>query len=182
MSGKMSLFDRVSASMETLIMTRLVPRDNPGPVFRRLFKIPLLFYRLGLPPSGRYFLLLTTTGRKSGRLRRTPLEYHNEEGSSCPVIMAGWGGNTDWCKNIRANPLVQVQIGRRSFAARAEALTDAEVAAWLAVVLKINPNSAGMWSRWAGEPVSADNPAGLLRAAHSFPSFRLIALQGEGLH
>jgi hypothetical protein len=29
-------------------MTRLVPKDNPGPIFKRLFKTPIFFYRIGL--------------------------------------------------------------------------------------------------------------------------------------
>jgi deazaflavin-dependent oxidoreductase (nitroreductase family) len=155
-----------------------VPKDSPGPLFKWFFKLPIFFYRIGLPMFGGFILLLTTTGRKSGKPRFTPLEYRREDGTGCPVIMAGWGGNTDWKRNILADPHVQVQMGRRKYAAVAEPLSDAEVAAWLAEVLRLNPRSSRIWSRWAGELVSLDDPAGLLRAAVHFPSFRLLPADG----
>jgi hypothetical protein len=37
--------------------------------------------------------------------------------------------------------------------------------------------SERIWSRWAGEPVRADVPESLLRAAEFFPSFRLKSLE-----
>jgi deazaflavin-dependent oxidoreductase (nitroreductase family) len=162
-------------------MTRLVPADSPSPAFKWLFKIPVLFYGLGLPLSGDFILLLTTTGRKSGRPRHTPVEYRREPAARHYIVVAGWGGNTDWKKNIEANPHVFVQAGRRKFAAVAEPLSDAEVANWLAETVRINPMSAGIWSRWAGEPVTAVRPDSFLRAARYFPSFRLISKPRDGI-
>jgi len=170
---KLTLFERSILRAEHLIMTRLVPADKPGPVFRWLFKTPVIFYRIGLPLFGDFVLLLTTTGRKSGKLRYTPVEYRCEPGTGDFIVMAGWGGNTDWRKNIEANPHVLVQAGRRKFKAVAERLTDREVADWLAETVRVNPRSADIWSRWAGEPVTLDRPESLLNAARYFPSFRL---------
>jgi deazaflavin-dependent oxidoreductase (nitroreductase family) len=170
--------ERLAVRTEDLIMTHLVPMDNPGPVFKQLFKVPVFFYRIGLPLFGSFILLLTTTGRKSGRPRHTPLEYRREPGTGDMIIMAGWGGNTDWRRNIQAHPRVHVQTGWHKFEALAEPLSEAQVAAWLAEVMRINPASAGIWSRWAGEPVSSNSPDSLLRAARFFPSFRLKALPG----
>ena len=170
---KLTLFESFILQAEHLIMTRLVPADSPGPIFRWLFKIPLFFYRIGLPLFGDFILLLTTTGRKSGKPRRTTVEYHPEPGTGDFIIMAGWGGNTDWKKNIEAHPGVFVQAGRRKFEAVAERLADNEVADWLADTVRINPNSADIWSRWAGEPVTLEKPDSFLRAARHFPTFRL---------
>jgi len=172
----LSLIERISIGMEELLMTRLVPKDSPGPFFKWFFKLPIFFYRIGLPMFGSFILLLTTTGRKSGKPRHTPLEYRREDGSGYPIIMAGWGGNTDWRRNLQADPQVQVQVGRRKVAAVAAALSEAEVAAWLAEPLRLNPRSARIWSRWAGQPVSLDDPASLTRAAGFFPSYRLKPL------
>jgi deazaflavin-dependent oxidoreductase (nitroreductase family) len=171
--------ERLAWKMEDLIMTRLVPRDRPGPAFKWLFKTPLFFYRIGLPIFGSFVLILTTTGRKSARLRRTPLEYRREPGSGDLIIMAGWGGRTDWKRNLQADPHVHVQVGRRAFDALAEALPEAEVADWLAQTLRVNPASARTWSRWAGEPVSLEAPESILRAARHFPSFRLKPEEGQ---
>jgi deazaflavin-dependent oxidoreductase (nitroreductase family) len=173
MPEKLTPFDRFLLRAEDLIMTRLVPMGNPGPVFRWLFKVPIFFYKIGLPPPASLFLLLTTTGRKSGQPRHTPLEYRREAGKGCMVIMAGWGGDTDWRKNIEANPRVHVQAGWKKFEAFAEKLTDDEVADFLAEAIRLNPRSERIWSRWAGEPVRAESRESLLRAAKFFPSFRL---------
>jgi deazaflavin-dependent oxidoreductase (nitroreductase family) len=167
--------EKFALRAEDIIMTRLVPMGHPGAFFKWLFKVPIFFYKIGLPPPASLFLLLTTTGRKSGRPRHTPLEYRREAGTGHLIIMAGWGGNTDWSKNIAANPHVRVQMGRGAFEAVAERLPDAEVAAFLAKALRLNPRSERIWSRWAGEPVTLDDPESLLRAAKHFPSFRLKA-------
>ncbi len=175
---KLTPFVKFLLLAEDLIMTRLVPKDSPGPIFKWLFKVPVFFYRIGLPLFGDTILLLTTTGRKSGQPRRTPLEYRREPGTGYMLVMAGWGGRTDWRRNLEADPRVHVQAGRREFEALAEPLTEAEVASWLAQAIRLNPRSARTWSRWAGEPVTADNPDCLLRTARYFPSYRLKPLEG----
>jgi deazaflavin-dependent oxidoreductase (nitroreductase family) len=174
---RITIIERFAIMAEDLIMTRLVPKDQPGPVFKWLFKVPLIFYKLGLPFFGNFVLLLTTTGRKSGKIRLTPLEYRREKGTGYIIIMSGWGGNTDWNRNILADARVGVQAGRLKFKALAEPLTDREVAVNLIETMHINPGSAKTWSRWAGEPVSADEPERVLRAARYFPSYRLKPLK-----
>jgi deazaflavin-dependent oxidoreductase (nitroreductase family) len=57
-------------------------------------------------------LLLTTTGRTSGKPRTVPLLY-TAAGDGYAVI-ASMGGAPDdpaWCKNLRANPNAVVEIG-----------------------------------------------------------------------
>jgi len=122
---------------------------------------------------GGFILLLTTTGRKSGEPRPTPLEYRRDPVSNERIITAGWGGNTDWRRNLEANPHVHVQAGKEHYNALAERLSDDEVAAFLTEAMRVNPRSAKMWSRWAGEPVGIENPESVLRAARFFPSYRL---------
>lgn len=174
---KLTPFEKFLLRAEDVIMTRLVPMDSPGPIFKWLFKVPVFFYRIGLPLFGSFILLLTTTGRKSGKPRPTPLEYHREGGTGDMIIMAGWGGRTDWRRNLDADPRVRVQAGWNKFEALAVPLTGAEVAAWLAEALRINPGSTRIWSHWAGEPVTADDPDSLLRAARYFPCYRLKVMQ-----
>ncbi|MFN3308074.1 MAG: hypothetical protein ACK44E_02605 [Anaerolineales bacterium] len=53
----------------------------PKGLVKLLFKTPILLYRLGLGVLvGRLFMVLTTTGRKSGVARRTAIEFHEFEG------------------------------------------------------------------------------------------------------
>ena len=174
---KLTPLEKFALRAEDFLLTRLVPMDKPGALFKWLFKVPIFFYKIGLPLFGGFILLLTTTGRKSGRPRHTPLEYRREKGTGHRIIMAGWGGNTDWRKNIEANPRVHVQAGWTKFDALAEKLTDDEVADFLAEALRLNPRSERIWSRWAGEPVRAEERESLLRAAKFFPSFRLIVVR-----
>lgn len=53
----------------------------PKGLLKLLFKTPILLYRLGLGVLvGRLFMVMTTTGRKSGQPRRTAIEFHEFEG------------------------------------------------------------------------------------------------------
>ena len=66
--------------------------------------------------NGTTTLLLTTTGRKSGKQYTTPLIY-TFDGDN-PVIVASQGGtpdNPDWYLNLVANPHVDVQIKGEKF-------------------------------------------------------------------
>jgi deazaflavin-dependent oxidoreductase (nitroreductase family) len=65
-------------------------------------------------------LLLTTTGRKSGRPHTTPLMYL-ADGDRLAVIASKGGhpSHPDWYRNIVANPTVRVEVGNESFETRA---------------------------------------------------------------
>ena len=76
---KIGLIEKIYNRAETFIMN-LVPKESVGPVFKWLFKMPILQYKLGMGwMIGKYVLLLTTTGRKSGQPRHTPLEYEYDK-------------------------------------------------------------------------------------------------------
>jgi deazaflavin-dependent oxidoreductase (nitroreductase family) len=65
---------------------------------------------------GTTILLLTTTGRKSGEERTTPLIYREVDGEY--VVVASKGGtpdHPDWYLNLLDNPTVQVQIKGERF-------------------------------------------------------------------
>jgi deazaflavin-dependent oxidoreductase (nitroreductase family) len=74
--------------------------------------------------AGRPILLLTTTGRKSGRRRTTPLQYLEDGGNM--VLAASNGGNPRhpaWWLNLERNPEAEVQVRnekRRVTAEKAE--------------------------------------------------------------
>lgn len=76
--------------------------------------------------------ILTTIGRKSGQIRRTPL-LHIIEGETV-VIAASKGGMSKppvWMHNLRANPECEIQVGpnNRNMRAR-EATPEEEVDLW----------------------------------------------------
>ncbi len=93
-------------------------------------------------PMGRIVLLLTTTGRKSGLPRVTPLQYEEQDG----VIYVGSarGTQADWFRNLVACPRVKVQIGAQCFEGRAEPITNASrIADFLELRLRNHPRMIG---------------------------------------
>ena len=79
-------------------------------------------WRRGAP-----ILLLTTTGRKTGRKIIKPLIYqpHGDD----YLVVASKGGarrQPDWYLNLEANPEVEVQVRGDRFKARARAATPTE--------------------------------------------------------
>jgi deazaflavin-dependent oxidoreductase (nitroreductase family) len=69
--------------------------------------------------EGSPILLLTTTGRKSGKEYTTPLIFGEDGGSQ--VIVASQGGtpkHPDWYLNLEAHPEVGVQVKADTFRAR----------------------------------------------------------------
>lgn len=77
--------------------------------------------------NGATALILTTTGRRSGEERSTPLIYgrHGDD----YLVVASRGGadhHPAWYLNLEASPDVQVQVKGDRFAARARTATPGE--------------------------------------------------------
>ena len=83
-------------------------------------------------PGGAPVLLLTHTGRKSGRRLVAPLLYLEDDGTY--VIVASKGGMSHhplWFKNLEANPQVEIEVGRRKIPATARrASADEKAVLW----------------------------------------------------
>lgn len=70
--------------------------------------------------EGRPLLLLTTTGRKTGRMYTTPVMYLADGDGYC--VFASKGGAPEhpaWYLNLVANPRVIVEVGTERFEAQA---------------------------------------------------------------
>jgi deazaflavin-dependent oxidoreductase (nitroreductase family) len=88
-----------------------------GPVARMFLAVHLALFRasrgrLGSSTFGIPTLLLTTTGRKTGRTRTWPLGYMVD--GDRLILIASIGGaprNPAWYLNLRDNPRVVVEIG-----------------------------------------------------------------------
>lgn len=78
---------------------------------------------------GVHTLLLTTTGRRTGRRRTSPLIYV-EDGDDYVVIASKGGADShpDWYLNLEADPEVEIQVGSRVMAARARTASGEEAA------------------------------------------------------
>jgi len=82
--------------------------------FRTFTKGHVAFYKaMGGRFAGKRLLLLTTTGRKTGKLRVSPLMRIEHEGNY--VVAGSVGGapsHPGWYYNLKDNPHVMVQVGR----------------------------------------------------------------------
>jgi deazaflavin-dependent oxidoreductase (nitroreductase family) len=95
----------------------------PKSLFRLLKYPPQIVYALGLGSlMGKLVLLLTTTGRKTRLRRVTPLQY--EEDGDVIYLGASRGLQSDWVRNILADPQVEVQVKARRFRGTAEVITE----------------------------------------------------------
>jgi len=81
-------------------------------------------------------LLLTTTGRKSGKTYTTPLGFFDWQGGYIIVASNGGGAsNPGWFYNLKSNPQATVQIFDKVIQVKAETLSgDARTQAWQTVV------------------------------------------------
>jgi F420H(2)-dependent quinone reductase len=80
--------------------------------------------RVGNRIAGMPVLLLTTTGRTSGKRRTSPLTYFEEDGAI--VLVASYGGrlhNPAWFENLIATGEGEVTIGREHRRLRARRAT-----------------------------------------------------------
>ena len=85
-------------------------------------------------------LLLTTRGRKTGRLRRTALIY-GRDGDRYLVVgsQGGAARHPNWYLNLDANPEVFVQVGAERFAAKARTATPDETPGLWTIMTSIWP-------------------------------------------
>lgn len=85
-------------------------------------------------------LLLTTRGRKTGKLRRTALIY-GQDGDNY-VVVASRGGhphNPNWYLNLAVNPEVRVQVKDDKFPAQARTAAGEERARLWRMMVSIFP-------------------------------------------
>ena len=98
--------------------------------------------------NGVFTLVLATTGRRTGRARRTPLIY-GRDGDDYVVVASKGGADQDpsWFVNLRAEPSVGVQAGTHRFTARARLAPAADRERLWAMMAKIFP----LYDEYAGK-------------------------------
>lgn len=88
-------------------------------------------------------VLLTTTGRRSGRAHTVPVAYFESEGNL--FVVASNGGRPqqpDWYLNLLAHPAVTIQRGRTTQTATALSVTGSRRALLWAHVVAMSPGYA----------------------------------------
>ena len=93
--------------------------------------------------QGLSVLLLTTTGRKTGKKRTTPLGYFTENGSYVITASnAGFDTHPAWFHNLRANPHVTLEIKDWKIEAEAEIAKSEKRAVLWSRLISLSPGYA----------------------------------------
>jgi deazaflavin-dependent oxidoreductase (nitroreductase family) len=110
-------------------------------------RIHQFLYAVGLGPLvGKIILLLTTTGRKSGLKRVTPLQYEEIDGNY--YLGSARGTKSDWFRNIEADCKVELRVKNLNVRGTAETVTDpARIADFLETRLERHPYMMGLLMR-----------------------------------
>jgi deazaflavin-dependent oxidoreductase (nitroreductase family) len=119
-------------------------------------RLPAYLYRFRLGRMlGHRFLLLSHRGRKSGLIRRTPLEVllyelHTRES----VVLSAWGQKADWYRNIEASPPLEVETGGERYPPALRFLAAEEAYAVITEYAIRHPLAARVLERVFGYPVT----------------------------
>jgi deazaflavin-dependent oxidoreductase (nitroreductase family) len=123
---------RFAGYVEGLEDTHMVDEISPNDErLRQMFKIGnrfmVLLFRLGLGgwgngPQTSQVMVLVHKGRKSGLLRKTPVNYAIVD--DMIYCAAAFGSRADWYRNVLADPHVQVWLPDGWYAGEAEEMPD----------------------------------------------------------
>jgi len=107
-------------------------------------------------------LLLTTTGRKTGKSRTTPLGYFEDDGG---FVVVGSNGGQDahpaWFLNLRNNPRATLQVKAARFPAEAAIASSPDRARLWARLMQVAP-TYGQYEKSTRREI----PLVVLRRAH----------------
>lgn len=90
-----------------------MPSFNSKPigVFKHVLHAPVWLFRLRLGfLLGRRIVMLEHKGRRTGKLRQTPLEVVGRDGDKY-ILCSGTGPKADWYRNLTAAPAVSLWVG-----------------------------------------------------------------------
>lgn len=124
-----------------------------------LFKLSLkpqifLLRRNMMGSAGNFLMVITTTGRKSGRQFSTPIGYLRDGET---VYAFNLGGHSNWYKNMLANPLVKLEIKGKAYMMRGEKITDsAEAERVLGLYQQQQPSTAQRFFGLAADAAGAE--------------------------
>ena len=122
-----------------------MPAVRVGPALVAMWRLHRTLYRvsggrLGARFGGFGVLLLTTTGRKSGRPARVTLSYLEDDGQ--PVVVGSYAGedrHPAWYLNLQAHPVAEVMRGGETARVRARTTIGEERQRLLARFVAIDP-------------------------------------------
>lgn len=157
-------------------------RRRPGRLALAVMRIPRPLYRRGWGwMLDHTFLLIAHQGRKTGKRRETvamALTYDADTREA--VVFSAWGPNTEWIRNLRAHPALQIQIGRESFVPEQRFLSEDESVAVVVEFRRRHPWRLRLFAAILGwGDLSSDKAVREFVRSRPFVSFRRDAASGE---
>lgn len=155
---------------------------------RAVFRIPVLLHRAGIRGVERVlgidWLLLTTTGRRSGRSHVVMLDaVGHDPASDTFYVQPADGRRADWVRNVAANPEVIAEVRGRRFEARVEDVTGPEGAEVVLHFIRSHPLYARIIVWFVGYVERVDVPDEQLRGAlATTPVFAVRAVRKNTPH
>ncbi len=171
-------------------MTQIATTTTQGDeLLRQGFKVAnrfmVLLFRLGLGswgngPQTSQVMVLVHKGRKSGQLRRTPVNFAEVEGDL--YCTAAYGERADWYRNLKADPQVEVWLPNGWYAGQAEEvpLDDPQHAALMRQVLIASGFAASLFAGIDPQTISEAELAEITASYRLLRIRRTAARTGPG--
>jgi deazaflavin-dependent oxidoreductase (nitroreductase family) len=118
-------------------------------IFTAFMSLAIFLYRLTGGKfmgeiAGLHVLLLSTTGRKTGKQRTTPLGYFNENGDYVIIASnAGAEANPGWFYNLKDASSVVIEVERQRLTVKPEVVGHDKRAQFWAKLVAMAPGYAG---------------------------------------
>ena len=118
-------------------------RQKAAGLQRFFLRSPVKLYRGPIAELLRWrcVLLLIATGRKSGEPRPVCISFMPD--GDRYIVFSGWGTSSNWYRNIRANPRVTIQVGRKRMEAEARLIESPDERAALMLRMVQRSGSCG---------------------------------------
>jgi deazaflavin-dependent oxidoreductase (nitroreductase family) len=161
-----------------------ITEDNLRIIFKFFNRFMLLLWRLGLGAWGNgttfggSLMVIKHTGRKTGLVRHTPVNYAIVNGDI--YCTAGFGKVSDWYRNIMVHPEVEVWLPDERWAGVAEDATDDEYSHLLLQQVIIASGFAGSLFGVNPKQLSDEDFKDLLESYRLIRIRRADALTGPG--
>lgn len=125
-------------------------KQKPSGLFKRVLHAPVWLFRARMGfLFGKRIVMLEHIGRRSGKLRQTPLEVVTRGGDSY-TICSGTGPGADWYRNIKAEPAAALWVGSRRHEVEQRFLDDSEAATTFARYEQAHPKAAARLTELMG--------------------------------
>jgi deazaflavin-dependent oxidoreductase (nitroreductase family) len=124
-----------------------------------LFKLSLkpqifLLRRNMMGSAGNFLMVITTTGRKSGKPFSVPIGYLRDGET---IYAFNLGGESNWYKNMLAEPYVKLEIKGKAYQMRGETVADqAEAERVLGLYQEQQPSTAQRFFGLAADVTGAE--------------------------